>query len=250
MKIASCPLAFALWLAAGPALAQQAPAAATATPEEGARGQIEQDIEKFWGPRRKVTVVQKRRHPKRGRYEISVHFGTIPNDAFVNYLPVGVRAAYHFREWVGLEFGFLYMPSFNSSLADGFANIGQGTALEAFTKDLTLYDKQKMLFHLSATFSLLYGKVALMQTKLSHFDVFLTVGPSFHLMDGVGAGGAPGGTAFKVGGTAGAGLKFFINDFFGVRLDVRQYVFPKSSEAGGGLHKPTEISLGATFFAG
>jgi hypothetical protein len=45
-------------------------------------------------------------------------------------------------------------------------------------------------------------------------------------------------------------MKFFINDFFGIRLDIRQYLFPKSSEAGGGLHKPTEISLGATFFAG
>ena len=43
-------------------------------------------------------------------------------------------------------------------------------------------------------------------------------------------------------------MKFFINEFFGIRLDFRQYLFQKSADAGGGLHKPTEISLGATFF--
>ena len=131
----------------------------------------------------------------------------------------------------------------------GIKDVGTGTGT---TLQLTLLEKQKALFHLAATFSLLYGKVAVMQTALSYFDVFVTVGPSFHLVDPpVDAGGAPtGASGFRVGGMFGAGMKFFINDFFGIRLDVRQYIFPKSTEAGGGVHKPTEITLGATFFAG
>src|SRR5262245_13640459 len=89
------------------------------------QSQIEQDIEKFWDKRRKVAVIQKRLFDeKTGRWEISAHFGVIPNDPFVNYLPVGLRFTYHFREWIGLEFGGLYMPSFTSSLADGISGVG------------------------------------------------------------------------------------------------------------------------------
>jgi outer membrane beta-barrel protein len=215
------------------------------------RTQIERDIEKFWGKRRKVAVIQKRVFDeKAGRFELTVQFGVIPNDPFVNYLPVGLRGTHHFLEWIGLEFGFLYALSFDSGLKDGIGGIGtpQGTQLR-----VTLLERQKLLTHLGVQFSIIHGKVAVMKTGLSHFDLFLAVGPSFHLVEKpVDSAGAEqsGVTPFRVGGYAGGGFKFFINEFFGVRLDVRQYFFPKSSEAGGGLHKPTEISLGATFFAG
>lgn len=232
-------------LLAGTALAQQKAAPAAEEP----RSAVEQDIEGLFGKRRKVTVVQKRRYPKVGRWEVSAHFGVVANDPFMTYMPVGVRGTYHLKEWLGIEAGFMYMPGFESSLAEGIKNVGTGTGT---TLQLTLLEKQKALFHLSATFSLLYGKVAVMQTALSYFDVFLTVGPSFHLVDPpVDSGGREtGASGFRVGGMFGAGMKFFLNDFFGIRLDVRQYLFPKSSDAGGGIHKPTEITLGATFFAG
>jgi outer membrane beta-barrel protein len=257
MKTAMRPtLAFAAitLLATSVARAQQRPAA----PAQPAKSQVEEDIEKFWGKRRKVAVVQKRTFDrKEGRWEFSVHAGYIPNDPFVNYIPVGLRVAHHFREWIAMELGFLYTDatSFSSSLADGIRGVGQGTP---FSLQLTLLEKWRAHFHLNATFSIIHGKVALMKTGLSHFDLFLTAGPSFHLVEEpVDSGGAPvtncsafPGCSFRIGGNAGIGMKFFINDFFGIRLDIRQYLFPKSSEAGGGLHKPTEISLGATFFAG
>jgi outer membrane beta-barrel protein len=226
-----------LW--GGAALAQEK-AAGTSQPNQS---QIEQDIEKFWGKRRKVAVIQKRIYDeKQGRWEISAHFGYIPNDPFVNYVPVGVRVAHHFREWIGLEFGFLYTASFDSSLSDGIRGIGQGTP---FTLDVKLLERQKLFGHVNAIFSLLHGKVAFLKTGLSHFDLFLTAGPSFHLVDP-----PPNASSFRFGGNVGAGMKFFVNEFFGVRLDVRQYFFQKAGEAGGGVHKPTEITLGATFFAG
>jgi len=223
---------------------QQKPAAE----ERPTRSQVEEDIEKYWGKRRKVTVIQKRKFPKTGRFEISAHFGVVANDPFLTYLPVGVRGTYHFKEWLGAELGFMYMPSFESNLKINIESVGSGR--NALT--VQVLEQQKMLFHLSAVFSLLYGKVALMQTGLSHFDVFLTAGPSFHIVSPPkdSSGRELDVSGFRVGGQVGVGMKFFINDFFGIRLDVRQYLFPKSAEAGGGLHKPTEISLGATFFAG
>ena len=235
----------AISLLAHSAFAQQKPAPAEDQPK---RSQVEEDIEKYWGKRRNVTVIQKRKFPKTGRFEISAHFGVIANDPFLTYLPVGVRATYHFKEWVGAELGFMYLPSFESNLKKNIESVGSGR--NALT--VQVLEQQKMLFHLSAVFSLLYGKVALMQTSLSHFDVFLAAGPSFHIVNPpVDSSGKPlDVSGFRVGGQVGAGMKFFINDFFGIRLDVRQYLFPKSSDAGGGLHKPTEISLGATFFAG
>jgi outer membrane beta-barrel protein len=224
-----------------------------AVPAPEARSQIEQDIEKFWGKRRKVAVVQKRTYDaKEGRFELSVHVGYIPSDALMNYLPVGLRGAYHIKEWLGVELGFLYTDatSFKSGLAEGLETIGT-EGPNPFR--LTLLEKQRLFFHLNAVFSVIHGKVAVMKTGLSHFDLFLTAGPSFHIVEQpIDDAGTPvsGVGTFRVGGNIGAGFKFFINDFFGIRLDVRQYLFPKSDAAGGGLHKPTEISLGATFFAG
>jgi outer membrane beta-barrel protein len=222
----------------------KAPTAVEAAPDRGA---IERDIEKFWGKRRKVVVVQRRMLEKASRWEVSAHFGVVPNDPFVNYLPVGVRGSYHFKEWLSVEAGCLYLPGFDTSLGDGIRDVGKGTP---FTLNLTLLEKHKFYFNVNATFSIIYGKIAAFQTMLSHFDLFLTAGPSFHLVDApVDATGAPTNVSgFRPGGNLGIGMKFFINDFFGIRLDVRQYLFPKSSEAGGGLHKPTEITLGATFF--
>jgi outer membrane beta-barrel protein len=214
------------------------------------QSQIETDIEKFWGKRRKVAVIQKRLFDeKQGRWEISLHFGYIPNDPFVNYVPVGARFAYHFREWIAMEFGGMYTPSFDSSLASGIKGVGTGTP---FQLNVTIMERQKWFTHLNAVFSVIHGKVAFLKTGLSHFDLFLTVGPSFHYVDPpvAGDGTTTSASSFRFGGNVGGGMKFFVNDFFGIRLDVRQYFFQKSGEAGGGVHKPTEITLGATFFAG
>src|SRR5688572_20272427 len=54
---------------------------------------VEADIQRYWGERREVGVVQKRLFPKAGRHELSATVGVLPSDPFLTYLGFGARYA-------------------------------------------------------------------------------------------------------------------------------------------------------------
>ena len=69
---------------------------------------LERDLAKFWGSKRKVKVVQRRLFAKDGRFEVAPFAGIIPNDDFIVYYPMGLRASYHFSEAFTVEASFAH----------------------------------------------------------------------------------------------------------------------------------------------
>lgn len=60
-----------------------------------------------------IAVIETRPFTKAGRGEIALGIGTIASDIFLIYLPVTLKGAYHFKEWVSLELSASYMGCFS-----------------------------------------------------------------------------------------------------------------------------------------
>lgn len=220
-----------------------APATAPATSsDEVGTGTVDGDLDLYWGAKRDVSVVQKRLFTKDGRYEFTLFGGVIPNDPFLTYIPVGGRFNYYFLESISLE------------VAGSWTGLQSDSELAAFLKNerqinaqVDLLDIQQWRANAGVVWSPFYGKLALLQRKLGHFDM--------SLMGGFGALGVQSPKADRTGfennikpeGVLGAGMRFFLSDRFSLRVDFRQGIFQK---IGGGVSTPSEITLGVSVFAG
>jgi len=183
-----------------------------------------------------VEVVQPRAVEKAGRMELVGLLGVMPNDAFLVYLPVGLRLARHFSERWAVELSAEYIFSFDSGLK---------RFLEENDAELRarIRDRQQLRFSASALWSPIYGKLAAFGGLL-HLDGYLLAGagvvrtteeeairldaavrPDFHL---------------------GMGLRAFLGRRWVLRLEFRQHFFlhpEDESGRGGGLGYPSELAL-------
>ncbi len=246
---------------AAPVMAQEAGDAADGAPagdaaeEEGApeapipsdgeelgTGDVESDLNLYWGGQRDVAVVQKRLFTKDGKAEVSLFSGIIPNDPFLTYIPIGGRFNYYFLESISLEVAGSYTGSpvqIDSELTEFLKNNANIQA------EVDLLDIQVWRVGGSVVWSPFYGKLALLQRKLSHFDINLAAGFGVVQTDSPNEERTATESQFKPEGIIGAGLRAFLTEAFTLRLDFRQFIFQK---VGGGVATPSEITLGVSFF--
>lgn len=239
---------------ASPALAQDDAAAGEEAPadapmptdgEELGTGSVESDLQLYWGGKRDVSVVQKRLFTKDGRSEFSLFTGVIPNDPFLTYVPVGARYNYYFLESIAVEVAGSYVGPGLQVESDLRSFLKNQRNIRA---NVDLLDIQQWRAGASVVWSPFYGKLALLQRKLSHFDINLAAG--FGVLgtesppeDGVGNPVSE----VKPEGIIGAGFRFFLTNNFTLRVDYRQFIFQKVN---GGVATPSEITLGVSFFTG
>ncbi|HEY3354562.1 MAG TPA: outer membrane beta-barrel domain-containing protein [Polyangia bacterium] len=195
-------------------------------------------VEKFWGERRAVGVVQKRRFEKQGRIEAALYTGWIPNDAFTTYVPVGARVTYFLSEAFGLELGFEYDLHVDTRLKD---------LLHAELPELRaqIRDRQQYRVAVDAVWIPLYGKFAFHNTKIGHFEGYLLGGAGT-----VRTGASEIGLAdsFRPELNVGLGLRFYLGRMTSIRLEGRDYIYwaQKNPDGeGGGLTQAWQ--LGAAF---
>jgi len=202
--------------------------------------QLDTYLDKYWGEKRKVKVIQKRLFQKQGRIALTPHFGVIPNDEFFNYVPLGLRAAYFFSEDIGLELWGQYIFSMKSDLEEFLNN-------EFFIKTTT---PQVLLWNsgINGLWSPIHGKVGIFTKKLCHFD--------FHFAFGAGAVGTTvrtrkeGGaekSRVDVAGNVGVGARMYVVDWGAVRVEYRHFFYAATKEIGG-VSFPAEITFGFDFF--
>ena len=202
--------------------------AATAAEKE-----LERDLAKFWGSRRKVKVVQRRLFEKDGRFEVAPFAGIIPNDDFIVYFPVGARASYHFSEAFTVEASFAYAIDNESDLTK---------FLTAEGIDLKRADIQEYIrnfYSVNILWAPIYGKIN--GLKLSHFETYVGMGFGFFSTHEIPADNPNGNDKNKPSGNTIVGFRWFIDDMFNVRTEYRQHFFQKF---GGGVSIPVELSLG------
>jgi len=212
-------------------------------------GVMDKYLDKYWGEKRKVKVIQKRLFQKDGRHELGIFGGTIPNDEFMMYYPVGARYNYFFSEDLGIELFGSYMIGSESELSDFLADKQDGFGIQIKT---FLPQKLEWTAGLEGLWSPVHGKVGLFTSKLFHFD--------FHLAVGVGAmatevrtrdigileaGEASRKKKYDVAANLGTGVRMYFTDWIALRIEYRHYFYAAEQ---GGVSKPAELTLGAAFF--
>ena len=85
-----------------------------------------------------LAVIEPRPFAKAGRGEISVGIGTIASDIFLVYMPVTLRGAYHFKEWVSLELSASFMGCFSDEVGEDQTRAGKQKCMRFLTPS---YDK-------------------------------------------------------------------------------------------------------------
>ncbi len=185
----------------------------------------------LWQP--PTEVVQARLVEKRRAFELVAFVGVIPNDAFLVYLPLGLRAAYHFSEQWAIELSF----EANLSVETGLREY-----LEQHDAELRarLRDRQQLRSGASAVWSPVYGKLAVGRAVL-HFDGYLLGGAGVLRTAEAQEVAQP--AAIRPDFHLGAGLRGLFGSRWVVRLELRQYLYVRAHEAGGGLGAASEIAL-------
>jgi outer membrane beta-barrel protein len=215
----------------GSAGAESAGAAATESEKE-----LEGDLARYWGSRRKVKVVQRRLFTKDSRIETAVYGGIIPNDDFIVYYPVGIRAAYHFTEGLSVELSYAYLFDKQSTLTK-FLEDPDGGGL----KRADIQEFIHMYEGLNVLWAPIYGKISLLGLKLSHFDAYVGLGFGLFHTEEFPSDNPDGNKVIKPSGNTILGFRWFITDVINIRTEYRQHFFQKFQ---GGVSIPVELSLG------
>jgi outer membrane beta-barrel protein len=202
-------------------------------------GTQEDELEAFWAQRRGVRVVQRRLYETDGDIQLTLGFGAIPNDPFLNYYPISLRAAYWASNQLAIELSGSFVGLRGSSDLSDFLEARGGV-------DSFLRDEQLWRANIAALYSPIYGKFSLAGRKLAHFDWFFggglgvvsTQSPEEADLTVVNSSIKP-----EVALVTGWNLHF--SQRFALRLDYRQYIFQKDS---GGVTLPSELGIGASVF--
>ena len=233
---------------AAPADAAAAPAADTAADAASAVSDatatqaektLEEDLALFWGKRREVSVVQRRLVEKDGRVDVTAALSTIPNDDFIAYFPLGLRAGYHFSESFAVEASFAYALQNPSDLTTFLKEDPQISLKEA-----EIQEKIDMFYNVAVLWAPIYGKVSVLGNKLTHFETYVGLGAGVFHTTTKDANHPDPQPEVKPAGNTVLGFRWFINDNFNLRTDYRHYFFQKF---GGGVSIPAEFSLGLGF---
>lgn len=216
--------------------------AQTAGSEDGAAPTLEGDLDTFWAAQRRVRVLQRRLYETAREAQLTLYVGTIPNDPFLKYYPIGLRFGYHITESIAVELSGAYNLDSNTDLADFLDEEGDG--ISVFLRDV-----QKWRANFAVLWSPIYGKFSFLGTKLAHFDWFFGAGVGVLGAENPQTGNV---TNFNVFTTSvkpevvlATGWNLHLHQRWALRLDYRQFIFQKES---GGVAMPSEISLGGSFF--
>lgn len=207
---------------------------------------LDKYLDKYWGEKRDVRVIQKRLFLKDGRHEFSLFSGVIPNDEFYTFVPIGGRYTYFVAEDFGLELFGSYNISIKSKVSE---ELWDSYSVEVFRR-------QEVDWTAGACFnwSPIHGKLGIFNKKLFHFDWQFALGlgalgSTVRTNDSgmVDVEGGESKTKSRIDGAAnlGTGLKLFFTDWFAVRLDYRSFLFKKFQ---GGVYHLAELSLGVAFY--
>jgi outer membrane beta-barrel protein len=216
-------------------------------------GPLKEQLQEYWSVDRELPGVTNRLHTREGTVSLGLYSGLMTSEPFYWYIPVGLRVSYYLSDSFGLEMGGQFSLAQNTELTDALETL-RG---DSFDVKLDGQDKYIWRANLVATWHPLYGKLALLQRKLSHFDL--------KLQGGLGAVGLdrPNKTRTAVESSVGldvvlgAGASFFLTEGITLRLDGRGYVglgpeFDTSStlkDRGfvGRLNFPIEFLLGVDY---
>ncbi|RAL24851.1 hypothetical protein DL240_01170 [Lujinxingia litoralis] len=226
----------------------------SATPAVAQQG-LDQELSEYWTSDRDLEVLTDRLYQREGRIGAGLYAGLLSSEPFFYYIPVGARVSYHFSDQLGVEVGGAFMDapgvlSHNTQLTD-FLITDRGEA--AFDTGLDTEDRFLWRANALVMWSPFYGKLALLQRKLAHFDL--------NVAAGLGVGGVERpdlareelSNEVTIEAVLGAGAHFFVTPDLTVRLDGRGYIYrgaeftDNQDSFFGQIRMPVEFLVGASY---
>lgn len=156
-----------------------------------------------------IRVVQSKVFLRRGRVEISPTFGLNLNDSLQRYVFMGLRFSYHISDYFAIGANFAYAAE---------SKAGQQEYLLGDTGLKTQVDPVKYMFELSGYYVPVYGKFALFNRTIVHWDGYLTIG--------LGATKTEGNVLFS--GSLGIGWRIYLTRFLTMNFEFRDYLYRES----------------------
>lgn len=189
-------------------------------------GPLEEELEDYWSVDRDVAVIRNKLYRREGRFGLGLHFGLMSSEPFFWYLPVGLRANYYFSDNFGIELEGSYMGAEGVLRHETDLTNFVRDQRPGFDPDLDALDQLSWRASAMATWHPLYGKLAVLQRKLTHFD--------FNLAAGLGAVGLDRPTPNRQANESkvlpefafGGGVDFFLSRKVVLRLIGRGYLYP------------------------
>ena len=210
---------------------------ANASVERSGTEAVDDALDLYWGKTQVMTALQRRNNPRDFRHEFTIYSGVLPNEGFFSFYPVGGRYNFFFLEDYGVEAWGAYMLKANSELK---------TFLQTTFSSAVLGDVPstiEFMAGLDFVWTPIHGKFAIFASKLTHFDVYLAIGPTFFgtkaFIDGVET------QEMKIGGHLGIGIRLFLTDFLALRLGYHQHFY---GATGGASSTPAEFNMGVSFW--
>ena len=194
-----------------------------------------------WARRRQIRVIQKRAMLKEARHQFTLLGGVVPNDDFFAYIAMGLAYNYYFSEAFSLDFSAAYTLDQKTSLED---TLEEGRP-EGPSLLVRLPQTLESYAAVAVIWNLLHGKLGFFDTRLSEFDFGLVfgLGANTTIIQGKGEGQVL--RKIDANGNVGACGLFYLSENWALRVDYRQFFYPKE---GGGVSFPISATLGLSYF--
>lgn len=211
-----------------------------------------------------APIIQKPLEWRKGRFGVSPVIGVTVGDPYWTNLMVGASGEYHILDWLAVGVDFRYAVGFTSGLLDQIerelADVRDQGESEG-DADLVTTSRINWLVTANVQLIPLYGKFLLFDAWELAYDM--------HVIAGVGYAGTitfpedsttrqiSSRTDGSVAPVFGAGFRLFVNSWFGLNLEFRDYLvqmvrvvpeYPAGAATPGRTFENNfEISLGFTF---
>jgi outer membrane beta-barrel protein len=208
-------------LVASPVAAQEEPTEDDDVPE----GPLSEQLDDYWSVDRDVDAIKNKMFRREGRVAVGLYGGIMSSEPFFWYSPVGLRVDYYLSDNFGLELEGSYMGAKNLLRHDTDLTGFVRNEKPGFDESSDALDIFKWRAHALAVWSPFYGKLALLQRKLAHFDLNLAAGFGAVSIE------RPNKTRTDSQGIVtpefvfGGGVQFFANNHITIRFTGRGYVY-------------------------
>lgn len=223
-----------------PAPAEKAPkaaeVAAPAAPEKAvdftAKDVWDKDL--FERDDNKVLVIQDRKYNKAGRLELGFDAGKTSATAFYNTYSFGLRSAYYFTEYWGIQAFGNYSFNTDTNEKEQLENYLETSGFSS-TKEFL---QPKYFGGIGVLWNPIYGKFAWFRSSIIHFDIYAGLGLSVLRMDSTFNKPASGSGAQRkgesqtaIGSLANLGIRIFLNKNWAWTTEIRNNIYQAKYQA-------------------
>jgi len=157
----------------------------------------------------RIKSIQRKPVLKRMRWELTPTFSLSLNDAFYQKLGGGLGLTFHPADSLGLELAGTYVGTVQSDMVGFFQQANQA---------LPKVSKLMYYFTGSVAWSPLYGKLSFVTDDIVYMDLYLLAGFGMAYSE----------TGAKLAGNVGIGLRYFINSWLVLKLEVRDLIYTET----------------------